>query len=164
MRDAFGGVFMMRLMLVFIVIYVAFTAISYKYAKSFRIKNSVIDFVEQNQIVDIEKFFTTANSEKLRKLDNVLTNANYKVTCKNGNGLLNNNERQIIGYCYNGVIIELNEEKTTSDSIYYNIYTYVDWNLGPLNAILALGGKKQNSEKVINGTWVISGEAKVINK
>ena len=164
MRDAFGGVFMMRLMLVFIVIYVAFTAISYKYAKSFRIKNSVIDFVEQNQIIDLEKFFTTANSEKLRKLDNVLTTANYKVTCKNGNGLLNNAERQIVGYCYNGIVIELNEEKTTSDSIYYNIYTYVDWNLGPLNAILALGGKKQNSEKVINGTWVISGEAKVVNK
>lgn len=166
MRDAFGGVFMMRLMLVFIVIYVAFTAVSYKYAKSFRIKNSVIDFVEQNQIIDIETFFSSANGEKLQKLNSVLAKADYNIVCKDDNGTLRNEEGKVTGYCYNGVVIEKNETKTatTSDTIYYNIYTYVDWNLGPLNTILVLAGRNRNSERVVNGTWVISGEAIVINK
>ncbi len=97
MRDAFGGVFMMRLMLVFIVIYVAFTAVSYKYAKSFRIKNSVIDFVEQNQIIDIANFFASGNNPQLQKLDSILNNADYNVKCKNGNGPLKNQEQNVIG-------------------------------------------------------------------
>ena len=54
MRDAFGGIFMIRLMLVFVFIFVAFTAISLNYAKAFRIKNKVIDFVEQEEIMDLD--------------------------------------------------------------------------------------------------------------
>ena len=52
MRDSFGGAFMFRLMLVFIFIFVAFSAVSFNYAKAFRIKNKVIDFIEQNEITD----------------------------------------------------------------------------------------------------------------
>ena len=48
MRDAYGGIFMVRLFLVFIVIYVAFTAVSLNYAKAFRLKNKLIDYVEEN--------------------------------------------------------------------------------------------------------------------
>ena len=120
MRDAFGGVFMFRLMLVFIVIYVAFTAISFKYAKSFRVKNSVIDFA----IIDKDK-------------------------------------KETIGYCHNGVIILKNSQKTTDKTIYYNVYTYVNWELGELNTILMLGGKNRDSEDVISGRWSITGEAVV---
>ena len=53
MRDAFGGVFMIRLFLVFIVIYVAFTAVSLNYAKAFRIKNEIISFIEENEITSL---------------------------------------------------------------------------------------------------------------
>ena len=56
MRDAFGGVFMMRLMLAFIFIFVAFSAVSLNYAKAFRVKNKVIDVVEQMEIQNINEF------------------------------------------------------------------------------------------------------------
>ena len=49
MRDAFGGTFMIKLFIVFIVFYVLFMTIAVSYAKTFRIKNKVIDIVEQNQ-------------------------------------------------------------------------------------------------------------------
>ena len=54
MRDAFGGEFMIRLFLVFIFIYIMFSAVSLNYAKAFRLKNSVIDYLEKNEILDIK--------------------------------------------------------------------------------------------------------------
>ena len=43
MRDSFGGVFMTNLFLVFIFIYVAFTAVSLNYAKAFKVKNKTLN-------------------------------------------------------------------------------------------------------------------------
>ncbi len=156
MRDAFGGVFMMRLMLVFIVILVAFTAISFKYAKCFRTKNKVIDFVEQNQILDIATFLS--NDKNSQKLKEILDKTEYKMECANGNSSIDNDTGSI-GYCYNGVQIIKNESKSKDGTIVYNIYTYVDWNLGILNTLLVLGGRDANSESPIAGSWQISGEA-----
>lgn len=165
MRDAFGGVFMFRLMLVFIVIYVAFTAISFKYAKSFRVKNSVIDFVEINQIIDIGKFFNGGNGEKMAAFDNILNAAEYDINCESigqkEGAIIDKDKKETIGYCHNGVIILKNSQKTTDKTIYYNVYTYVNWELGELNTILMLGGKNRDSEDVISGRWSITGEAVV---
>lgn len=168
MRDAFGGVFMMRLMLVFIVVYVAFTAISYKYAKSFRIKNSVIDLIEQNQVIDLGNFLSDGAGNNIAKLDNIIDSADYDIECNSvvGAQYLSGNEIKhegnTIGYCYRGIIITNNYEKSNNtDTKYYNVYTYVDWNIGAMNMILALSGRDQNSENTISGRWRISGEAVV---
>lgn len=47
MRDAFGGVFTIRLLLIFLVIYVCFMAVALNYAKAFRTKNGIIDYIER---------------------------------------------------------------------------------------------------------------------
>ena len=49
MRDSFGGTFMIQLLLIFIVIYVSFMAVALNYAKAFRVKNGVINILEQQQ-------------------------------------------------------------------------------------------------------------------
>ena len=49
MRESFGGAFMIKLVLVFIVIYVSFMAVAINYAKAFRVKNQVINILEQGQ-------------------------------------------------------------------------------------------------------------------
>ena len=164
MRDAFGGVFMMRLMLVFVFIFVAFTAISLNYAKAFRIKNKVIDFVEQEEIMDLDSLFNAANSNRLSKLGNILDDAKYNKECQNvdSNGKISREALDGKAYCYRGIIIE--EAYTVDRTIVYNVYTYADWNLGALNMILALGGQSRNSEHVINGSWEISGEARVVKR
>ena len=49
MRDAFGGAFMIKLFLVFIIIYVSFTALALNYAKAFKVKNKIIEYIETNE-------------------------------------------------------------------------------------------------------------------
>ena len=50
MRDAFGGAFMIKLFLVFIIIYVGFTAIALNYAKAYKAKSIVVEYLETNEI------------------------------------------------------------------------------------------------------------------
>ncbi len=157
MRDAFGGVFMMRLMLVFITVFVAFSAVSLNYAKAFRIKNKVIDVIEQleiQQVKDISNYYD--------RLDNIKENAKYNIECNKEGTLLDENGKQY-GVCRSGIVIKINKERTNSKYIYYDVITYGGWDLSILNALLALGGKSQNSEDPMMGSWAITGEAKVRN-
>ena len=165
MRDSFGGVFMIRLFLVFIFIYVAFTAVSLNYAKAFRVKNKVIDFIEQNEIIELGD--SNFNS-KLKELEAILRNASYNKTCNKGNGRITSKEGKTTGYCYNGIVILKEQEEpisgTNSSVIRYTVTTFADWNIGILNKILALGGQQENSQEYVTGTWAINGEAKVVSK
>lgn len=161
MRDSFGGVFMIRLILVFIFIFVSFTAVSLNYAKSFRVKNRVIDFIEQNEMISFDE---TLFEEKLEP---ILKSSSYNQACPNGEGLIKNPEGKDEGYCYKGITItktpqEEEIEGTTSKRIFYQVTTYANWNLGILNKILVLGGKKEDSESYVNGQWAINGTATVI--
>ena len=166
MRDAFGGVFTMNFMLVFIFIFVAFAAVSLNYAKAFRLKNSIIDFVEQNEIIDL-----TDIDNKTNQLDTILNKSNYykPERCPDGNnGTIQNAEGKTYSYCYNGVYItetgRQSIEGTDSEIIQYEIATFANWNLGALNKILALGGKSENSEETLFGAWTIKGEAQIVMK
>lgn len=47
MQDAFGGTFMLKLFMVFFVIYVAFIGVALNFAKIYRIKNNVINILER---------------------------------------------------------------------------------------------------------------------
>ena len=47
MRDAIGGTFMLRILIIFIVLYIVFMCFAVSYAKTFRLKNKVIDILEQ---------------------------------------------------------------------------------------------------------------------
>lgn len=163
MRDAFGGVFMIRLFLVFIVIYVAFAAVSLNYAKAFRIKNKIIDLVETNEIIDL----ASLNNDAFRtKLDTILNNSNYSKVCKNQE--IKADSGEVIGYCYRGVVFTIESSTklagTNSTIIKYNIYTYADWNLGSLNKLLALSGQNEKGNQFVSGSWVIEGQAKVVKR
>ncbi len=166
MRDAFGGVFTMNLLLVFIFIYVAITAVSINYAKAFRVKNAVIDFVEQSEIQDLESYFGSGLilSDKT-KLDTSLSNLSYYKECSTDDEITTS---EGTGYCYHGVLILKNREEiiegSNSKIVYYTIKTYADWDLGAFSKLLALAGKDPTSEYVPSGTWAITGEAKVVVK
>ena len=174
MRDAFGGVFTMNLLLVFIFIYVAVTAVSLNYAKAFRAKNAVIDFIEQKEVTDLDKMFGLFSSDEREKLKEKLSNLDYYITCeqlgREDSALVQNiqNVFRQDEYCYNGVVFTENRresiEGTNSEIIYYDIKTYATWNLGALNKLLALAGKREDSEPPLMGTWAVKGEAKVVVK
>ena len=49
MKEAFGGTFTLKLIMVFFIIYVTFMGVALQIAKCYRIKNGVINILEQNQ-------------------------------------------------------------------------------------------------------------------
>ena len=49
MQEAFGGMSMMKMFMIFFVIYVCFMAIALNFAKIYRVKNYVINTLEQYQ-------------------------------------------------------------------------------------------------------------------
>ncbi len=47
MKDAFGGAFMINIMLIFLGIFISFIAVAVSYAKAFRVKNQIINYIQQ---------------------------------------------------------------------------------------------------------------------
>lgn len=52
MKEATGSTFMIYVLLIFLAVYITFVAVALNYAKAFRVKNSVIDIIEQNEGID----------------------------------------------------------------------------------------------------------------
>ena len=73
MRESFGGAFMIKLVLIFIVVYISFMAVAINYAKAFRVKNGVINILEQY------KYNGSKNKEDpvIKKVDDYLKNVPY---------------------------------------------------------------------------------------
>lgn len=74
MKDAYGGTFSISLFLVFFVIYVTFIGVALQFAKTYRIKNNVINILEQQQ------YTGAANDKALTKLDYYLDGVPYTVS------------------------------------------------------------------------------------
>lgn len=125
MRESFGGAFMIKLVLVFIVLYISFMAIAVNYAKTFRVKNNVINMLEQNQFQLNDEFGI---------IDDYLWKVPYNVNdgstdnsipshCNNV-GFGNRVSNTIL--TTNGVCIEQELPKNnTSNSFYYKVTAYI---------------------------------------
>ena len=169
MRDAFGGVFMFNLFIVFIYILVAFSAVSFTYAKAFRLKNSLITYVEEQEIISLN-----LDNNRLEGIDEIIQNAKYHKTCDSlgyNEGRIVSPEGKNAGYCHKGIVIRIKPveedpyprdiEGTNSKLIVYEVITYADWNLGLMNKLLAISGRTGEG---INGFWTIVGEAQVVQR
>ena len=165
MRDAFGGAFMIKLFLVFIFIYIVFTAIALNYARAFKVKNKVIDYLEDNEIVDIKKLTAAEETKMVNYFEKeLLGGLNYRVeniSCNNGN-----EQNGEVVYCRNG--IKITEYMPTSKQAnklgtYYRVETYFTWELSFLNILLRLNSSNANGEAA-RGIWTISGETRIIVK
>lgn len=155
MRDAFGGAFMIKLFLVFIIIYVGFTAIALNYAKAFKVKNEVIEYLESEEITNIGSM-PASQFDKMNEYfeKDILGKMNYRhePTC----------EPKYL-YCKNGIVIEEGGKAQNTEGVYYKVSTYFGWSIPFINKLLALDNKS-NDGKVANGEWEISGETRIIVK
>ena len=152
MREAFGGEFMVRLLLVFIVLYVAFTAISLNYAKAFRVKNAVISYIEEKDVQSIDDI-------NCQELGAVISNNQYHKTCKKGNDKFQDKNNNDIGYCCNGVIIKPNG--VSGNKLVYEVNTYASFNLGAGNMLATFAADEKKYTHYVDGTWEITGKAYV---
>ncbi len=166
MRDAFGGAFMIKLFLVFLFIYIFFTAMALNYAKAFKVKNKVIDYLEDNEIIDAgataaeyKKMSDHFEKEKLGTL-------NYRID--NNSMPCNYNTEPNIVYCENGIkIVKMQPKATRGETnkmgTYYRVETYFTWNLSFLRKLTALSSDSPDGD-VGTGYWKISGETRPIAK
>ena len=162
MRDAFGGAFMIKLLVVFIVIYVGFTAIALNYAKAFKVKNKVIQYLEDNEIADTTALDTIKFNRYIE--ETIVEEMDYKVTrsgcsakeipsyCKNF-------------YCENGIEInqcQVDATDSNKEGTYYTVTTAFGWEIPFLNVLLRLNDE---DDEATSGLWTITGETRtIVNK
>ena len=152
MRDAFGGAFMLKLLVVFIVIYVGFTAIALNYAKAFKVKNKVIQYIEDNEISDTNNMHAKARQDMREYIQHdVVENMQYNVN-------IGCPKKYV--YCDDGVvIIEHQTNDGNKKGTYYTVKTFFGWNIPFINVLLKLN---EQEGETTSGLWEISGETRTI--
>lgn len=163
MRDAFGGAFMIKLFLVFILIYVSFTAVALNYAKAFKAKNLIVSYLEEHEISDLSKMSAEAQNEMRAYFEKELVgglNYVYPISCSNVNSR---------SMCYGdlGVVIEqytpqLDSPNRDANKLgdYFKVYTYFGFQLPFFDRLFVVSGR-EGGQNVI-GTWRIVGETRPI--
>ena len=112
MRDAFGGAFFIKLMLIFFALYISFIAIALSYTKAFRVKNSIINYIEEHGDYD-----TTVQAT----IDEYVHNMGYYIKSVGPNGSSAAYSKcDSKGYCI---------EEKASDNVrgkYYEVTTFIE--------------------------------------
>ena len=136
MQEAFGGMSMMKMFMIFFVIYVCFMAIDLNFAKIYRVKNYVINTLEQYQ------YSGDQNDLALTHLDEYLDNVPYTIKNEDiANECKKYGENSVT---YHGVcVVPLGEERAK----YYKVVVFLRAEFPFLN---------------FNMTIPASGETKVI--
>ena len=114
MREAMGGALLLKLVMIFIVIYVCFLAIAINYSITFRVKNQIINLIEAYEGLE--------NAEE--SIENYVNNIGYF----RGLGTVRRDENcNYAGYC----IYEIDSERGK----YYRVVTYVSFDFPVLGQI-----------------------------
>lgn len=150
MKDAFGGSFILRLMLIFFVVFICFMTVSITISKTFRIKNNIINMLER---ADPKQYDSIKNGidDYLRKSSyNYSNNQNIEDNCKESGGLKTELGACIVMYKnFNSQDDEVisNEANITNfnnvKSVYYKVITYVvvDFPLFHLGTVIPISGE-----------------------
>jgi len=74
MRESIGGTWIMQLVIVFMLVFVAFLALSLNYSKAFQMRNEILTMIEKREgITEID------NKSTIELINNYLKNNGYKV-------------------------------------------------------------------------------------
>lgn len=139
MRESFGGTFMIELILVFIVIYITFMAVAVEYAKVFRVKNQVINMLEQSQFKigddfgDIDAYLAKVpyNKNGIKAISDNCNNLEFG----------SKNDADSLVLTERGVCIEGHPD--LSGNTYFKVTTYisVDFPFFNISMILPISGE-----------------------
>lgn len=149
MRDAFGGAFLIKIILIFLFVYVAFMAVALNYAKAFRIKNQIINIIEQYEGYN-DKIAENGLSSK-EEILTYIERMGYNVSLT-----FDNNEQNRV--CENGYCIT---KKCNFKGTYYLVETFVHLELPffSIDVTVPISGET----RIISGTIGIEGESNECN-
>ncbi len=133
MRDALGSLFSLQIILAFVILINGYLAYSVNYTRAFRVKNGIINIIEQYE------GHTEAAKDKIATYVNDMK---YHVPAKMMNvGSLNDYTCvQTKGYCVKATAIAGTD--VTSDEYrgtYYSVVTFVNIDIPVLNKFIQLG-------------------------
>lgn len=126
MRDAFGGAFSIKLMMVFLVLYVSFICVALNYSRAFRVKNRIINIIEQNEGFD---FSNNDSGSEQDQIDKYLATTGYYINSDIRTYLADNSVSSCDplygrGYCVYNI---------STNPTYYGVETYIVFSLPILN-------------------------------
>lgn len=149
MRDAVGGSFMIKLILVFLAVYIIFMAAALNYAKAFRVKNRVMDIIEQNEGMeeaDFNNLSGTNNSGVAGRINEYLNTVSYNVS-------LTEKNKENKGVCFDkGYCIEKVESTNIAGvyNTYYKVTTFVkiEFPFLKMNFTIPITGETRKIERI----------------
>ncbi len=135
MRDAIGGVFSLQIIVIFMLIVNGYLAFTVNYTKAFRVKNQIIQIIEQHE------GFTEDAKEKIdeymRKTNYELSDA-YTSWCQR-NGLEVYRSSTNGAFCYTRSKVDISGGSTNKKNYqgsYYSIQTFVNIDIPVINKLL----------------------------
>lgn len=123
MKEAVGNTFILSIMITFIVIFIIIFAGSTSYTKAYKVKNRIIDIIENNEDSTKSNTISTAT---FNEIDAFLAQTGYKVNASNKSGCKASHGGTIVSngsmsnqyrYCI--------EKITTTRGIYYGVTAYM---------------------------------------
>ena len=136
MRDAIGGVFTLQIILVFVLLINGYMAYSVNYTRAFRVKNEIINIIEQK-----EGFSEGGTAAK--EISSLVKRAGYGLSTVQQQAVRNNNNvngwycNGSEGYCVkctdNTGNNKLNSDDASYRGVYYSVKTYVNMDIPILN-------------------------------
>jgi len=134
MREAIGGAFLIKLVMIFIVIYVCFLSIAINYSITFRVKNQIINLIEEYEGLE--------NAES--KIKEYVDSVGYYRTF---NAFNNDRDDCPPENNYGGYCIVPKDKESSKRGIHYRVTTYVSFDFPIIGRIM---------------NFPVSGETKVI--
>ena len=125
MREAIGNAFIINFVIVFVGIFIFFFAGSLAYTKAFKVKNKIINIIEERGSYD------TSSEDLKTEITNYLKDAGYRIvstgSCPTREGMelvngSNGNNNIINGYLY---CVWKNENESDTRGTYYGVQTYM---------------------------------------
>lgn len=113
MREAIGGAWIFTIVIFFIVLFSGYLAVSVNYSKAFKVKNGIINIIEQNEGL---------NSTAQQEISNYLDGIGYYVygTCGDSRGYEPNLQQSKYKYC----VKTTSKGEGTFKKTYYYVTVY----------------------------------------
>ena len=149
MRESIGGSWLFSLIIIFILLFTAFLAVTINYARAFKVKNDVIDIIEREEGLT-SKGRSTKDPGAVELIDNYLMKSGYKNngTCPEGSLgegkiLVSKNDNDKYKYCVSKHNSYDNEESNRS---YYKVTLFFKMDLPIFGEFLTFRATGETTE------------------
>lgn len=139
MKEAIGQWYALQIILIFVLLINGYMAYSVNYARAFRVKNQIVDIIEEYEGPD--------NEEAISKINEIIKQMTYEVPqslVDNFRSRYQSNNEEIEpecnnGWCYIEHDVSINEADGERKGKYYSIVTFVNIDIPVINNIIGLG-------------------------